>query len=175
MPHNFDHVVVSGANEVAAGGGDDTTSEALEFGPSEDEIWDVLDVFLTYRAHATGSVTSHEQAATYFQFGLAESFLIGLNDIGGQHSVGEGGSESSRLLYATEGHLEAPIDDGANNRASTGVPFRDDVHLRFDPGDMRVSYPGQFEVDMLQHSLPNAAVLQKASATVYYRPEPRHG
>lgn len=178
MPHNFDYEAHQ--ERLQAGdNGNFNQLDAVTVGPDADEIWDLKDVYLSVRATAI----SHSASPARFAMssGLhtgASDFLLPSGDLE-TGSAGTASGRSSRYLWAdASSGGYAGIEDDTNGEGSSPVNIVFDEHLRFDLGDLRISFPGSLD---LQVSVDNtkgggvSAVNVEASLAAQYIPEPRHG
>lgn len=171
MPHNFDHKVVA-RKETVASNTQNEVDGTITFGPAEDELWDVKDIYWEWVLSFEGSTAAApNRADAWVELGLLEDNpLISPTDVASSHSE----AQNSRLLDGAYREAVQAVDDDTNGVGASGRAGRYKNHLRFDVGDMRIEFPGQFSVNRSVDNGGDAAVEVAFKAAIHYVPEPRH-
>jgi len=172
MPHDFDYTTQTAEVRV----GDTATEEIpayLEQGPDADEVWDILDIYVNIEAVMAESPDDFSRAICFWQLSTNEELIVTEGNVD-QH----GTRDSSRILYAVEGSASAQVLDESNGLGAGGQKFRDQEHLRFDVGDLRIAFPGELQLGAtIDNDLGGgvAGLQTRATMSIHYRPSPRHG
>lgn len=171
MVHEFDFVTERSITEQGTTENQVDQLGEIEVGPDQDEVWDILDIYHSFRASAEGTVTDDQRMTIEHQLSVSENAMLlpasELDTAGAR-------SESHRVLWASGGAVVAPIQDETNGLGHSGQQYQNAVHLRFDPGDMRISFPGNLALDLSWLNASTATFQSRQGVTVHYRSNPRH-